>query len=343
MKLMKQKQFLKPRTLISLAIWISVLILIFIVPGKLNNYHLTIINMAIIYFIAALEITIMLGMGGSLPLSTVSFIGMSAFFTAQLAKYFGLPTVWAGVLSVAATSLIAYILSIMLVRLTGFYFVFGTLGLSSMMATIFQNYKPLTGGADGISGIPKLNLFGFEFKELSDWFVLLALIAFIAAFITERIRKSSLGRGLMSIRDNPIAAQTLGIDILRTKRIAFTIGATFAALAGTLIAFHNGVVSSSLFTNIVQINLLTMVFLGGVDSTFGALGGAFIVQLLPEVLRPIQDYLRLVYGVLLILLMIFMPMGINGIIKSSLAKIKRYFAKKKGGLEVGETGENPGR
>lgn len=340
---MKHKQLLQLRTLINLAFWSAILILIFIVPGKLNNYHLTIINLAVIYFIAAIGITIMLGMGGSLPMNTVSFMGMGAFFTAQLAKNFGLPTIWAGVFSIAVTSLIAFILSIMLVRLTGFYFVFGTLGFNFMMATVFQNYRPLSGGADGISGIPKLSLFGFEFKALSDWFVLLALIAFIVAIITERIRKSSLGRGLMSIRDNPIAAQTLGIDILRTKRIAFTIGAAFAALAGTLIAFHNGIVSSSLFTNTVQINLLTMVFLGGVDSTVGALGGAFLVQLMPEVLRPIQEYLRLVRGALLILLMIFMPMGINGILKSAWVRIKKLFTKKKGGLEVGETGENPGR
>jgi branched-chain amino acid transport system permease protein len=337
---MKRKQLLQPRTIVSLALWIAILILIFIVPGKLNNYHLTIINIAVIYFIAALGITIMLGMGGSLPLNTVSFMGMGAFFTAQLAKYYGLPTIWAGVLSVAAVSVIAYILSIMLVRLTGYYFVFGTLGFNSMMATVFQNYRPLTGGADGISGIPKLNLFGFEFKALSDWFVLLALIAFIVAVITERIRRSSLGRALMSIRDNPVAAQTLGVDILRTKRIAFTIGSAFAALAGTLTAFHNGTVSASLFTNTVQINLLTMIFLGGVDSTFGALGGAFLVQIMPEVLRPIQEYLRLVRGVLLILLMIFMPMGISGIVKSAWARVKMLLTKKRGGPEVGEAGEN---
>lgn len=332
--------FLKSRTLVQLALLLIVLLVILIIPGQLNNYHLTIIDTAIIYFIASMSYTVMLGMGGMMFMATVTFMGLGAFFTAQLAKNFGLPTVLAGVVAVAAASLVAYILSIMLVRLSGFYFVFGTIGLCNMMSTVFLSFKPLTGGADGISGIPKLNLFGFEFRKLSDWSLLLTILALLVVVIVSRIRKSSLGRSLMSIRDNPVTAETLGVNILRTKRIAFTIGCSFAALAGMLIAFHNGVVSASLFTFEVQQNLLMMVMLGGVNSTAGALGGAFLVQLMPEILRPIREYLRLVQGILLILLMIYMPMGLAGIVQSAWKKLIRRFNKKKGGLGIGENAEN---
>lgn len=318
------------------------MVFILILPGKLNNYQLTIVNVSIIYFIACMAYTVMLGMGGIMSMSNITFMGLGAFFTANLAKTFGLPTVLAGILAVAATALIAYILSIGLVRLSGFYFVFGTIGLCNMMATVFLNFRPLSNGADGISGVPKLSVFGFEFRELKHWCLLLSLIAFVGALIVARIRKSSLGRSLMSIRDDAVAASTLGVNVDRTKRIAFTIGATFSAVAGMLIAFHNGVVSASLFTFNVQQNMLMMVMLGGVNSTVGAMGGAFLVQLMPEVLRPIQEYLRLVQGILLILLMIFMPMGIAGLVQSAWGKMVRVFNKKKGGVEVGEHEENSG-
>ncbi len=340
---MKQK-LLQPRTLLKLALWVVGLIVLLLLPGQLNNYQLTIVDSAIIYFIASLSYTVMLGMGGMMSMATVTFMGLGAFFTAQLAKNWGLPTPLAGLLAVLATAAIAYILSIMLVRLEGYYFVFGTIGLCNMMSTVFQNFKPLSNGADGINGIPKLNLFGFTFRNLSDWCLLLVVLAVILAIGVSRVRKSALGRSLMSIRDNPVTAQTLGVNVLRTKRIAFTIGAFLSATAGMLVAFHNGVVSASLFTFNVQQSLLMMVMLGGVNSTFGALGGAFLVQLMPEVLRPIQQYLRLVQGILLILLMIFMPMGIAGLLQSAWKKISKSIQKRKGGLNVGmqQNLENPG-
>lgn len=331
--MMKQK-LLAPSTLLRCGLVLLVLAVILFLPGRLNNYQLTIVNSAIIYFISIMGYTIMLGMGGMMPMATVTFMGFGAFFTAQLAKNFGLPTLLAGVLAVAAATLIAFILSIMLVRLSGYYFVFGTIGLCNMMATVFQNFKPLSNGADGINGIPKLTVFGFQFKSLSDWCILLSCIALVIALIVSRIRSSSLGRSLMSIRDNTVAAETLGVNIHRTKRIAFTVGSMFSALAGMLVAYHNGVVSASLFTFNVQQNLLMMVMLGGVNSTVGALGGAFLVQLMPEVLRPIQEYMRLIQGIMLILLMIFMPMGIAGIVSSAWAKLKRRLAKK-GGADNG--------
>jgi branched-chain amino acid transport system permease protein len=335
-----KRNFIKSRTLLQIAFIIVVLLVILIVSGRLNNYQLTIIDNAIIYFIASMSYTVMLGMGGMMFMATVTFMGLSAFFTAQLAKNYGFPTVLAGIMAVALTTFIAYILSIMLVRLSGFYFVFGTIGLCNMMATVFLSFKPLTGGADGISGIPKLKILGYEFRKLSDWSLLLAILALIVVIIVSQIRKSSLGRSLMSIRDNPVTAETLGVNILSTKRIAFTIGCSFAALAGMLIAFHNGVVSATLFTFEVQQNLLMMVMLGGVNSTIGALGGAFLVQLMPEVLRPIREYLRLVQGILLILLMIYMPMGIAGVVQSAWKKVIRRLKKKKGGPEIGENTEH---
>lgn len=329
------KKKIQPKELIKPAIILVLVVVALVLSGNLNNYQLTVVNSALLYFIAASAITLMLGMGGNMSMCNITFVGMSAFFTARLSKDFGLNTVLAGLIAIAATSLIAYVLSFMMVRLTGYYFFFGTVGFCNMMATVFQNFKPLSNGPDGINGIPDLVLFGYQFKKMKDWCPLLIIVSILVILLIERIRKSSLGRSLMSIRDNPVAAQTLGVNLLRTKRIAFTIGAALAALSGTLMAYHNGVVSSLLFTGNVEQKLLMMVVLGGVNSTTGTLLGAFIMQLMPEVLRPVLEYTRLIQGILLVLMMIYMPMGIDGMFKSTISIWKQKRAEKKGGCADG--------
>jgi branched-chain amino acid transport system permease protein len=119
----------------------------------------------------------------------------------------------------------------------------------------------------------------------------------------------------MAIRDDETAAKTLGIDVYKTKVKVFTITGVLAGMSGALLAFHNGVVSASLFTFDLQVKFVTMVMLGGVNSTWGALIGTFLIRLLPEVMRSFAKYMMLVYGICVVLLMIFMPEGIVGIFK----------------------------
>ncbi len=329
-------EFLEEHSLILKMAGLALLVvLIILAPQGLNNYYLTVINSSLIYFISCMGYTIMMGMGGMMPMATVTFMGFAAFFTARLSRDMGLNTILAGFLGFLGSTLIAYILSLMLVRLEGNYFVMGTIGLCNMMATVFNNYIPLSNGADGISGIPKLTVFGFQFVKLKHWFILLAFTALFIALGVERIRSSNLGRSLMSIRDNPVAAQTLGVDIRKTKRVAVTIGAALAALAGVLVGYHNRVVSAGLFTYNVQQNMLIMVMLGGINSSVGALAGAMMVGFMPEFLRPILEYMRLVQGIILILLMVFMPMGIAGICNDLWKKMKTgtLFKKEEGAAD----------
>ena len=151
----------------------------------------------------------------------------------------------------------------------------------------------------------------------------------IVAFIVERIRRSKLGRSLASIRDNDVAAMTLGVNVYKTKVIAFTIACTLAALAGALYAMHSNYVSADMFTYERSTSYIIMAMLGGVNNTFGVFFGSLLVTMLPEWLREIQGYLQLCYGIGIILLMVFMPDGLAGLFKMLFAKLEKKLLGKK--------------
>ena len=304
-----------------------VIVVASLISNHLNSYFMTLINTALIYFLCVSGQSILLGMGGQLSMCSVTFMGLGGFLAAQLVTTYGLPPVAAILLGAALTTVAGWLLGLVLMRLKSGFFVFGTIGLLQIGSTIFTNFKPLCGGPDGIFGLPKLVLFGVTFQTMQTWMILLMVITIFAILLISRIRASSLGRSLMAVRDDEIAAYTLGVNVYRTKVIGFTISCALGGLAGGLLAFHNGVVSSSLFTFNTQLQFIIMTMLGGVNSTIGTLFGTFLVIALPELLRPLANYMTLIYGITVIVLMIFLPMGLGGLVESIYKKVIR--ARKK--------------
>ena len=301
-----------------------------IVPNITTPYGMMVMNVSIINFIAALGLSIMLGMGGLLSFATVSMMGIGAYFTANLTSGrldgLAIPTVYALVISVLAAGLFAFLTGLILLRLKGTYFTFATIGLVQVTWQVYLNYKPLCGGPDGISSIPTLDLFGFVPADYGEWFHLLMAAALIVGILVERIRTTNLGRSLASIRDNEIAANTLGVNVYMTKVWAFMIAGMLAGLAGSLYAMHAKFISADLFTFDVSTTYVIMVMLGGVNSTPGVFVGAVLVMMMPEWLRSVERYLKLFYGIGVILLMMFMPMGLAGMANMIL---KRKFGTKR--------------
>ena len=309
-----------------LAALVAIVVMV-VLGNSMNSYYMTVINTAIIYFMAVLGIRLVLGMGGQMSFAAVAFMGFGAFITGQLCKTLGVPSLAALILGTIIGAGFSFLFGVILLRMKGPFFIFGTISLVNIMATIFQNFRPLSGGQDGLFRIPKLNIFGFEFSDLHSWFYLLLFFAVLCALIVQRISATSFGRSLMAVRDDDLAAAVLGVDVYFTKLVAFTIAGAMASLGGGLLAFHNGVVSASLFTFDVQLKFLIMAMLGGIQSTLGAALGTLIVQLMPEVLRPLMNYMNLVYGIGIVLLMIFMPMGITGMITTIRKKIRKGSGK----------------
>ena len=304
---------------------------LFLVPVSSNPYQITVVNTALLYYIGALGISVMMGMCGQMTFASVSFIGIGAYAATQFSKTLGIPTLASLILAVIFTAIMSLIIGALLLRLSGGYFTFATMGFVNICAALFQNLKPLTGGANGIVGIPKLSLFGFEFNNLYKWFILLFVVCIGCGLLVQRIRKTSLGRSMAAVRDNELAAKSLGINCYQVKLIAFVISGAFAGLSGALLAFHNGAVSSALFSFSTATNFIIMVMLGGVNSTIGTFLGTFLVTLMPEMLRPLASYLVLIQGFLIILMMIFMPMGLAGIGQAIKDLYKKIIIKRSKG------------
>lgn len=302
---------------------VFIVLLIIIVPRVTNMYSMTVMNSALMYFIAALGISVMLGMGGQISFATSAFMGIGAFTTANLSRNFGVHPFPSLIIAVIFTALCAWIIGLALFRLKGSYFTFASIALTQIMYNIYTNWKPVTGGPDGMSRIPKLDLFFFTPKTVMDYFYVIIAFCVICALIVERIRNSSLGRSLAAIRDNEIAAMSLSINIYRTKVLSFVIAGAFAGLSGALIAHHNTFISAAVFTFDQSTNYVVMAMLGGVGSTSGIFIGSLIVTMLPEWLRPLKDYIRIIYGIAVMLLMIFMPMGVMGMVKAVGGRVNR--------------------
>lgn len=315
-----KKSILKPANIVMVVLTIA---FIFIVPRVMpNQYMMTIMDNAIIYFIAILGLTVMLGMGGQVTFSLAGTMGVGAFTVAVATVRGHMHPLLATVLAVVVASVFSYVLGIALFRLKGTYFAFASIALVQILYSLMLNWKQVTGGADGISGIPPLDIGIMVCKTKFDYFYVLIVIALVCGLIVNRIRNSSLGRSLASIRDNEIAARCLGVNVYQTKIISFVLAGAFSGLAGALMAFTNTNITSELFTFEQSSIFLVMAMLGGIGSTLGAFVGTILLTMLPEWMRFMATYYKFVYGVGVILLMIFMPMGLAGLVKTFFKKRK---------------------
>lgn len=280
-----------------------------------NDYLLTVMCNALISAITVYGLAIMLGMGGQVTFSTSGMMGIGAFTSGAVTTKLGLHPLVGLVFSLVIVCIFSLLIGLVLFRLRGTYFAFATIALVQITYVVLQNWKEVTGGAEGMPGIPPLDL-GFTVVDSTrKYFYVIFVIALICGLITHRIRTSSLGRSLASCRDNEIAAYCLGVNVFRTKVISFVIAGAFAAIAGSLYAHLNSYLSAESFTFEQSGIYLIMVMLGGVSSTVGAFFGAILLTILPEVMRFLQTYYKLVYGIGVIILMVFMPEGIAGMIK----------------------------
>lgn len=329
MKEKNTKRFaMKPSLLLLL---LGVILFIVIIPRTTTGYSMMIVNLALIYSISTYGVSVMLGLGGQLSFAATAFMGVGAYFAANLCSGrwgFWVDSFAVLLLTPVFAGIVAFAIGMVLFRLKGTYFTFATVGLVQVSWCFFLNYRPLFGGPDGISGVSSIQIFGWTPKNYNEWFYLLAIIVLLTALLVERIRHTQLGRSLAAVRDNEVAAQTLGINVFMTKVIAFTIAGIFAAVAGALYAMHSQFVSSDMFTFERSTTYIIMGMLGGINNTAGVFVGSVLVTLLPEWLRGMQQYLQLIYGIGVILLMIFMPMGLAGLSSSICKSIKRALGKK---------------
>ncbi len=323
----KEKDFFQKYGVFLLAALVIVVVLT--VPNLTSPYQLNVFNITLIYSIGCLGISVMMGMGGYMQLMSIAFMGIGGFMSANLSMKAGFP-VWLSILtSSASMGLLCFILGQALLNLSGSFFAFSGIGIVQVTFVFMQNFKPFSGGPDGMTHIPRLKLFGILFDDYNKWFYVLIVLMIIVGMVVEQIRRTSFGRALQSIRDDRIAAQTLGIDIKNTSIYAYSLSGMLAGLSGGLIVHHNTSASATLFTQATSNRWFLMAMIGGVNSTLGTLFGVFFMNFLPEVLRVSGRFMKLLDGILIIVLMIFMPMGVAGLVKTIYTRIKLAGKKRK--------------
>lgn len=318
-----KKVLIKPSTIILL---VACALFIVFIPLRYSGYNLMLYNTALIYAIVVFGLSLMLGMGGQLTFAGLAFMGAGTFYVANLCSGrwgFWVNNSLALITTPIVTGLLGFLIGSVLLKLKGTYFTFSTIALVQVAYSFYQNSRPISGGPDGISNIAPLRILGFEFNNYKRWFYLLVVLVIIVALIIERIRRTRFGRSLAAIRDNETAALTLGINVYRTKVIAFAITAMLGGLAGGLYAMQGRFAGSDMFTFERSTLFIIMGMIGGINNTFGVVIGSILVAMLPEWLRSLQRYLQLIYGLSVIVLMIFMPMGLAGIGSEMCKRIKR--------------------
>jgi len=277
-----------------------------------DPYWLQILTNAWLLGMAALSVTLATGTAGQTSLGHAGFLAIGAYASALLTQRAG----WSFLPSLLAAGVVAGVLGTLFVlpafRLRAHYVAIATLAIGEIVSQIILNWDSLTNGVMGITNISPPAIFGWEafFPRQLYWFSL-ALLLLVVLFQWQLLR-SPLGRTWRAIREDDVAAQSYGINLIRYKTLVFVASAFIAGLSGAFTAHMYTFINHETFTNTTSILVLTMVILGGMGNMLGAVVGAVLLTALPEVFRGLDDYRYLVYGITLLLLIRFRPQGLLG-------------------------------
>lgn len=276
-----------------------------------NPYHLQLLTFIGIYTLLALGLNMLMGYAGQISLGHAAFFGLGAYTTAILTVHYG----WSPWLSLPValllTAFVSFLVALPMLKLHGFYLGMGTLGFGMIGYILFREWARVTGGDSGLVGIPPLSVGSIELTSKTAYYYLVWFCVTVGFVVCERVVESRMGRALRAIHDSEQAAGAMGIDTARVKVNVFVLSAVFSALAGFLYAHMVGFISPSSFDFLVSVRMVTMVVIGGMASIWGSLLGASLLTLLPEWLHVFVDYEMMVYGLVLMVVMIFLPQGLT--------------------------------
>ncbi|WP_043714000.1 ABC transporter permease [Symbiobacterium thermophilum] len=275
-----------------------------------NGYWLQVLATAWIFGLLAISLNLIAGTAGQISLGHAGFLALGAYASAILTTRLQ----WPFLLSLAVAPVIAAAVGVVLcypaLRLRGQYLAVATIGLGQGIALVALNWTALTRGPLGISNIAPPGLFGVEITSAAGFYWLTLTLLLGGIWVAERLSGSYLGRALRAVREDEVAARAYGVGLERYKSIAFGLSAFIAGLAGVLLAHAYTYIAPDTFTHAMSLQVLTMVVLGGLDNTIGAVAGALALIVIPESARFLAEYRFLVYGLLLLVMLRFRPRGL---------------------------------
>lgn len=318
---------LKKNTLVINGILILIAIILPLCYAS-NRYMMDIFINLCIYVILGASLNLMLGYTGQISMGQAAFFGIGAYTATLLRMKLDVPFLFAMIGAILLCFLVGVVFGIPSTRMNTIFLSIATAGLNSIVVLILRNWRKLTKGASGISGIPQLLVFGEKITKIQYYFLALAC-TLVVLLLCYRIVYSRTGRAFMAIKGTLIAASSMGIDVVRYKLLVFALGAAFSAVAGSLYAFNIRFISPDAFSSTMSIKILCMSVLGGMGNLYGAVLGSVIIGVLPELLRDYASLQLTLYGLFIVLVLRFMPGGIMALVNRVIFLVKHKVAQKK--------------
>ena len=311
MKKMKINWNLSKRTKRILFAVLAVCLLLFPIVVQ-NGYYQHVAVICGLYIVLTLSLNLVSGFAGQLSMGHAAFYGIGAYVTALLMTRMGMNFWLTIIFSMLISGLFGFILGLPTSRLRGDYLTIVTLGVGEIVRLFLINEDEITNGPMGVSGIGAPELFGITFgSDIAFYYMVLILVVLVTLFIS-RLINSGFGLAMMTIREDEIAAQSIGIKPMKYKLAAFVMAAMIAGLAGSFYASYTTYVSPNTFLFNDSATILAMMVLGGIGSIPGSIIGASVLSILPEVLRKFSDYRMIVYGLAMVIMMNVKPTGFYG-------------------------------
>jgi branched-chain amino acid transport system permease protein len=290
-----------------------------------DSYYLSILNMAGIIAIVVMGLNLLLGFAGQISLGHAALFGISAYTTAVMTATYGLPLAVGMLSGVGLTAVVALVVGMPVLKLKGYYLAMATLGFGLIIYIFFNEAISLTGGPSGFVGIPQLQVGSFVFDSDLSYFFLVWTTVTVVLLISLNLIRSRIGRALMALHASDKAAQSMGINVARYKLFVFVLSAVFAGIAGVLYAHYLSFVAPSSFGFHFSVQLITMVVLGGMASLWGGIAGTVFLTAMPEFLRAYENMEVIIYGLILILCMMYLPQGMAGGVSKLISLIRGRF------------------
>lgn len=303
------------------------------IPYLTNDpYYLHVLIMIGICCLLSSSLNVLVGYTGQLSIGHAAFFGIGAYTSALLSIAFNFTFLISMLFSGITAGFFGICLGLPTLRLRGSYLVITTIGFAEIVRYVLMNWKSLTRGPLGLFGIPPAEIsipfiFKYEFLTKTSYYYLTYSIVFVCIGIIWRIIDSNIGKSFIAIRENETLADSLGINCTKYKVYAFTLGAFFAGIAGSLYSHYILFISPETFNIAESAVILAMVLVGGAGTKIGPIIGSAILVILPEILRGVSQYRFFIFGVVLLFSVIFMSTGIMGIIKKYFIEKKSVFSR----------------
>jgi branched-chain amino acid transport system permease protein len=306
------------RTQQSLAV--AALLVLGVLPFALARYQISILTELFIFGLLALSLDLIMGYTGMVSFGHAAYFGLGAYGSALLLIHFAVPVPVAMVGGALLAGVIALPVGYISTRATGIYFAMLTLAFAQLLYTIAYKWRDLTGGSDGIAGVPKTTLWwnGPSLASPSAYYYLVAGSLVLSLVLCRALVRSPFGKALMAIRENERKFSVLGQDPRRFKLTVFVIAAVFAGLAGSLFAPFRGFASPEVMFWVLSGQALMMVIIGGIGTLIGPVLGAMVFMLIQEVLSSYTEQWMIFTGAIFVLMVIFLPGGVFGAFRTWL-------------------------